>query len=144
MGQTNVSGDVSTLRLGLGRNDGVAEPAFGAFVMINTNVNTNTLVCVTSINNARTFTYTTYTWTPMLWFNVAIYFDTSGTNAIFYAGSNATNMTAIATNTVNLPGAALSNVNPWINTWRIASSGGLVRQTNYVDYYKFWARSDAL
>jgi len=141
IGLTNSSGDVSTMRVGLGRVNHAAEMNTGAVIMSNTNVNTNTLVCVTAINGTSTFTYTSYVWTPMKWFNVGIYFDTTGTNAVFYAGTNASSMTAIATNITNLPGTA--SVNPWINTWRIAASSGLTPMTNYCDYYKMWARSDA-
>lgn len=140
VGQTNVSGDVSTLRIGITKGDTTTEPTYGAYFMVNTNVNTNTIVCVTARNSSRTFTYSPYVWTPMRWFNVGIY--ANDTNIVFYAGTNAASMTAIATNTTNLPGNG-ANMAPAIVNWRIASSGGLATQTNYVDWFRLWARSDA-
>lgn len=142
---TNVANDVSTMRVGLGSQGAAANGDLlsGAYFMINTNANTNTLVCVTGRNSVYQFTYTPFFIQPNQWYTAAFYLDATGTNCIFFAGNTRKTMTAVATNQLNIPGL-FSLVTGTIQNDRMASISGTDFRTNYIENFKLWVRDPNL
>lgn len=138
---TNVASDVATWRIGFGPSGTTANGEYtsGIYFMINTNANTNTLVCVTSRNSTYQFTYTSFFVQPMTWYWGGWYLDATGTNCVFMAGLTRKTMTAICTNTLNIPGN-FAFVTGLLQADRVASSSGLLLRTNYVDSFKLWVK----
>lgn len=142
---TNVASDVATMRVGFGNNGASAngELLTGAYFMINTNANTNTLVLVTARNSSYTFNITPYFIAPATWYTVGLHLDATGTNAVLMAGLTRRTMTAIATNNLNMPGlfALCTGI---IQNDRMASTSGTNFRTNFVDNFKIWVRDPNL
>lgn len=141
MNSTNLTGDVSTTRIGM--SDSVAangDPATGIYIMNNTNVNTNTFILVTARNSVRTYNYSTLgTYGNMTWQTIGFYFDRTGTNVVAFVGPDRFRFTSFATNNATLPGD-FALVGCTIQNDRMASTGGLNFRTNYCDSIKLWVR----
>lgn len=129
---TNDSTDIHSMRAGLGdANTAVGDWANGIYMGQNTNANTNIIVCTTARASSRTITYTSASLAAGTWGVWAFWLDSTGTNVIFAAGSAATNLTSIATNSANIPGLA-ALVTP---AWQVQRYLGSNARTNYMEKY---------
>lgn len=142
---TNTSGEVRTLRMGFSDTGSLAsgEAANGAYIMINTNVNTNNFVLHTSRASASSFlyadTHSANSYSQGMWTTFGLRFN-GNTNYFAFVGSTYTNLTTIATNAsvVNIPGFN-AIMSPYIGFSCIASVGN-VNRTNYFDRVKIMGR----
>lgn len=140
---TNTSGEIRQMRVGFCDSGTLqaSEASNGAYVLMNTNLNTNTFVLVTASGGARTITYqdahSANAFSPMTWVNAGLHLDSTGTNFTLIVGSNPTNFTAVATNSGNCPGSTY--VGPFLNVANLTAVGNVLR-TNYCDSFHVWGR----
>lgn len=140
-GYTNTTSDVSVLRVGITDNiSGAGATASGNnAVMFEQNTNaTNTIMVRTSRSASQTVADTGYPYSVNTRLLVGFYVSRYWTNAVFYAGTNLASMTAIWTNSANIPGGA--GMTPFFLSGRMTTSAGNIFQTNYIGSFYMWRK----